>query len=64
MVFHQSCSDAIILVRPHAGKRTGQGGHFLQVKLCSKGKPRLEQNQWRLLATECDVRISGQLGEP
>ena len=39
-------------VRQHAGKRTGQGGHFLQVRLCSKGNPRHWQSQRRLWVTE------------
>ena len=39
-------------VRQHAGKRTGEGGHFLQVRLCSKRNPRHWQSQRRLWVTE------------
>ena len=50
LVFHQSSCDAIICARQYAGKRTGQGCHFLQVKYCSKGTSRLQTSWRRLLA--------------
>ena len=60
LVFHQSCSDAIVLC-DNASKRTGQGCHFCRRNFCSKGNPRLQSSQRRLtLREQIDLRIPGR----